>query len=163
LSATSALEDPREIRTEGVELKVRAELDGAPVLGIIDRLDRESDGTLSIVDYKTGALPNRDYDAKTFANAEVYAALCEEHLGERPQQLRLLYVAHGQAITRTVTPVAVKARRRSAAQAWSAIVAHHERAPLPPRRHGRPVASAPTRTSVATVASRLWRSPAPVV
>ena len=41
------------------------------------------DGTLTIVDYKTGSLPNRNYDSQTFANAELYAALCEAKLGEK--------------------------------------------------------------------------------
>ncbi len=131
LVAYFAMEDPRSVATEGVELRLRDELDGAPVLGILDRLDRDEDGSLVIVDYKTGALPNRNYDTQTFANAELYAALCEAHLGERPRAIRLLYVAHGQAIERPVTAVVVKARRAAAAAAWKRITDYYEQGVFP--------------------------------
>jgi putative RecB family exonuclease len=116
-----AMEDPREITHEGVELRVEAVVDGVPMLGILDRLDRDADGNLVIVDYKTGALPNRNFDTKTFANAELYAALCETGLGERPTKIRLLYVAKGEAIERRVTDVVIRARASAAAHAWERI------------------------------------------
>ena len=115
------MEDPRDVHHEGVELRLNVTIDGAPLLGILDRLDRDVDGDLVIVDYKTGALPNRNFDAKTFANTELYAALCEAKLGERPTKIRLLYVAHGQAVERPVTEVVVRARSTAAATAWGRI------------------------------------------
>jgi putative RecB family exonuclease len=120
------MEDPRTVDAEGVELRIRHDVEGVPMVGILDRLDREPDGTLSIVDYKTGALPNRDFDSKTFANTELYAALCEGERGELPRRIRLLYVTHGQAIERPVTEPVVAARRRSVATAWGRITAFHE-------------------------------------
>jgi putative RecB family exonuclease len=126
-----AMEDPREVDAEGVELRITEQLDGAPILGILDRLDREADGSLTIVDYKTGRLPNRNYDSKTFANAELYAALCESHLGQRPNAIRLLYVAHGEAIERPVTEPVLKARRAAAANAWRRIGDYYERGEFP--------------------------------
>ena len=111
------MEDPREVTSEGVEMRLGASVHGAPLFGILDRLDRNSDGSLTIVDYKTGALPNRNYDSQTFANAELYAALCESKLGERPESIRLLYVAQGETIERSVTDVVVNARSKAAAEA----------------------------------------------
>jgi putative RecB family exonuclease len=125
------MEDPSTVNTEGVELRIRHEVDGVPMMGILDRLDREKDGSLSIVDYKTGALPNRDFDSKTFANTELYAALCEDELGELPKRIRLLYVAHGQEIERTVTAPVVAARRKSAASAWTRITAYYATGEFP--------------------------------
>ncbi len=125
------MEDPRNVRTEGVELRVSETVDGVPLLGILDRLDRDPDGSLVVIDYKTGALPNRDYDAKTFANAEIYAALCEAHLAERPSRIRLLYVSHGQAIERTVTAPVLAARRKSAVDAWTKITTYYEAGEFP--------------------------------
>ena len=115
------MEDPRQVNHEGVELRMGVTVDGVPLFGILDRLDRDPEGNLVIVDYKTGALPNRNYDAKTFANAELYAALCEAKLGERPTKIRLLYVAHGESVERNVTEVVVRARRTAAGEAWSRI------------------------------------------
>ncbi|HSN02677.1 MAG TPA: PD-(D/E)XK nuclease family protein, partial [Acidimicrobiales bacterium] len=68
------MEDPTRVVHEGVELRLAATIESTPLFGILDRLDRDDAGDLVIVDYKTGGLPNRDYDAKTFANTELYAA-----------------------------------------------------------------------------------------
>ncbi|HXC18303.1 MAG TPA: PD-(D/E)XK nuclease family protein [Acidimicrobiales bacterium] len=116
-----SMEDPTTVTSEGVELRLGATVDGAPLFGILDRLDRDPDGSLTIVDYKTGGLPNRNYDSQTFANAELYAALCQAELGEKPAKIRLMYVAKGESIERNVTDVLVKARSHSAASAWEKI------------------------------------------
>jgi putative RecB family exonuclease len=115
------MEDPTTVTSEGVELRLGAIVDGAPLFGILDRLDRDKDGSLTIVDYKTGGLPNRNYDSQTFANAELYAALCEAELGEKPSKIRLMYVAKGESIERNVTDVVVRARSHTAAGAWEKI------------------------------------------
>src|ERR1700733_3814271 len=83
------MEDPSKVASEGVELRIGVDVAGAPLFGILDRLDRDPDGSLTIVDYKTGGLPNRNYDSKTFANAELYAALCRAQFGEKPNKIRL--------------------------------------------------------------------------
>jgi putative RecB family exonuclease len=116
-----AMEDPTSVTSEGVELRLGGDVNDTPLFGILDRLDRADDGSLTIVDYKTGALPNRRYDSHTFANTELYAALCEAKLGERPATIRLMYVAHGQSIERHVSEVVVKARAIAAAGAWTKI------------------------------------------
>jgi putative RecB family exonuclease len=126
-----AMEDPRTIKSEGVELKLGVEVNGAPLYGILDRLDRDPDGTLTIVDYKTGRLPNRNYDSSTFANTELYAALCEAKLGEQPTKIRLMYVAHGESIERNVTDVVVKARANAASSAWSKINRYYDDGDFP--------------------------------
>ncbi len=132
-----AMEDPTTVSSEGVELALGGDVSGAPLYGILDRLDRAPDGTLTIVDYKTGAVPNRNYDLQTFANTELYAALCEAKLGERPTTIRLLYVAHGHEIERNVTDVVVRARADAAARAWSKIQRYYEDGDFPatPSRH----------------------------
>lgn len=125
------MEDPRAVSIEGVELRVTERLDGAPVLGILDRLDRAPDGALEIVDYKTGSVPRRDFDSQTFANTELYAALCEAHLGERPQRIRLMYVAHAHAIERSVSDLVTQARAESAAKAWQRITRYYDDGEFP--------------------------------
>ncbi|MGC2484976.1 MAG: PD-(D/E)XK nuclease family protein [Acidimicrobiales bacterium] len=126
-----AMEDPRSVQHEGVELRIGVDVDGAPLYGILDRLDRDPDGSLTIVDYKTGGLPNRSYDSKTFANAELYAALCRAQLGEQPNKIRLMYVAHGESIERPVSEVVVNARAKAAATAWSRITRYYDDGDFP--------------------------------
>ncbi len=126
-----SMEDPTAVDSEGVELRIGVDVNGAPLYGILDRLDRDEDGTLTIVDYKTGKLPNRNYDSQTFANTELYAALCEAHLGERPQRIRLMYVAHGHAIERSVSELVVKARADAAAKAWQRITRYYDDGEFP--------------------------------
>jgi putative RecB family exonuclease len=126
-----AMEDPTSVTSEGVELRLGVDVNGTPLFGILDRLDRADDGSLTIVDYKTGALPNRNYDSHTFANTELYAALCEAKLGERPATLRLMYVAHGQSIERHVSEVIVKARANAAAGAWTKINRYYDDGDFP--------------------------------
>ena len=125
------MEDPRAVNHEGVELRLGVEIDGTPLFGILDRLDRDEDGQLVIVDYKTGGLPNRNYDTSTFANAELYAALCEAKLGEQPSKIRLLYVSQGETIERNVTSVTVKARASAASNAWQRINRYYEDGEFP--------------------------------
>jgi putative RecB family exonuclease len=125
------MEDPTAISSEGVELRLGATVNGAPLFGILDRLDRDADGTLSIVDYKTGGLPNRNYDSQTFANAELYAALCEASLGEKPKKIRLMYIAKGETIERDVTDVVVKARSNAASNAWGRISQYYDDGEFP--------------------------------
>ena len=126
-----AMEDPTSVTSEGVELRLGVDVNETPLFGILDRLDRADDGSLTIVDYKTGALPNRSYDSHTFANAELYAALCEAKLGERPLKIRLMYVAHGQSIERHVSEVVVKARANAAAGAWTKINRYYDDGDFP--------------------------------
>jgi putative RecB family exonuclease len=131
LTSYFEMEDPTSVDHEGVELRIGVDVQGAPLYGILDRLDRDPDGTLTIVDYKTGGLPNRNFDSKTFANAELYAALCHAQLGERPNKIRLMYVAHGESIDRPVSEVVANARAKAAASAWSKITRYYDDGDFP--------------------------------
>jgi len=125
------MEDPQSIRSEGAELRLNVTIEGTPLLGILDRLDRDEDGSLAIIDYKTGSVPDRRWDSQTFANTELYAALCETHLGERPDTIRLLYVAKGTVLERRVTDAVVKARVEVARDAWDRITRYYDDGDFP--------------------------------
>lgn len=94
-----ALEDPRQVHAIGIELRLRAEIGGVHVTGIIDRLDLLADGSLMVVDFKTGRAPSERYEQGKLLGVDTYALLCERVLGTRPSAVRLLYVAEGIAIT----------------------------------------------------------------
>ncbi|HTU39256.1 MAG TPA: PD-(D/E)XK nuclease family protein, partial [Acidimicrobiales bacterium] len=55
------LEDPTQARAVGVELGVETMVDGMRLRGIIDRLDVGPDGSLIVVDYKTGRAPSERF------------------------------------------------------------------------------------------------------
>lgn len=93
------MEDPRAVHAIGLELKLRAEIGGVQVTGIIDRLDRLPDGDLVVVDYKSGRVPVEKYERGKLLGVDTYALLCERVLGVRPVAVKLLYVGEGIAIT----------------------------------------------------------------
>ena len=45
--------------------------------GIIDRLDMNDDGSLTVVDYKTGRAPSDRYERSSLVGVQTYALLCE--------------------------------------------------------------------------------------
>ena len=93
------LEDPTQITPEGLELRLEGEVDGLSLRGIIDRLERNSAGALVVTDYKTGRAPPPAYEQRRLGGVHFYAWLCEQALGERPAEIRLLYLASGETIT----------------------------------------------------------------
>ncbi len=128
-----AMEDATTRNVEGIEQRLNVEINGVPLVGILDRLDREDDGSLTIVDYKTGRAPNPNYLSSVFANTELYAAMCQEALQETPQRIRLFYVGAGEIVERPVTAVVVEARRKAAASAWSSITTYYADGHFPAR------------------------------
>lgn len=126
-----AMEDATTRAVIGIEQRLNVEIDGVPLVGILDRLDREEDGSLTIVDYKTGRAPNPNYLSSVFANTELYAAMCAEALGETPERIRLFYVGANEIVERSVTPVVIQARRRAAATAWTSINEYYDNGLFP--------------------------------
>jgi putative RecB family exonuclease len=66
-------------KPEGVEYDIAFEIEGVPVRGIIDRVDRLPDGRLAVVDYKTGKklkVGRLEADAQL----TMYQILCESAL-----------------------------------------------------------------------------------
>jgi putative RecB family exonuclease len=93
------LEDPRSVRPIGIELFVRAELEGGVQLrGIIDRLELDDDGELVVTDYKTGSAPGEGWEQRSLAGVHVYSMLCERVFGRRPARVQLLYLSRPERI-----------------------------------------------------------------
>lgn len=93
------IEDPTSIAPEGLELRLEADMGALRLRGIIDRLERTSSGGLVVTDYKTGRAPSASYEQRRLGGVHFYAWLCEQALGERPVEIRLLYLASGETIT----------------------------------------------------------------
>ena len=115
------LEDPDGVRAIGLELNLSTDLDGITVRGIIDRLDELDDGSLAVVDYKTGRAPRTEQSKSRLGGVHMYALMCEAELGRRPSVVRLLYLRDRIAISSAPTDQAMRGTRQRALGVWSAI------------------------------------------
>jgi putative RecB family exonuclease len=127
------MEKPSAVTVEGVERPVSVTIGGAPLYGILDRLDRTPEGDLVIVDYKTGRMPQGQWADKAFANTQLYAALlqADPEIGELPTAIRLLYIGEGKVDERAVGPKIAEARAKSASQAWEKITTYYQAGDFP--------------------------------
>jgi putative RecB family exonuclease len=116
-----ALEDPDEITPVGIELMLEARVGSMRLRGILDRLDRTPDGDLVVIDYKTGRAPSVNYEHSKLIGVHIYALLCQEVLGRRPVQVKLLHLKEPMVITAEPSDQAVRGQRVKAMAVWSAI------------------------------------------
>jgi putative RecB family exonuclease len=116
-----ALEDPDEITPVGIELMLEARVGSMRLRGILDRLDRTPDGDLVVIDYKTGRAPSVNYEHSKLVGVHIYALLCQEVLGRRPVQVKLLHLKEPMVITAEPSDQAVRGQRVKAMAVWSAI------------------------------------------
>ena len=90
------LENPARIEPDGRELLVETQLDDGPLLrGIIDRLDVAADGSIRIIDYKSGRSPAPGYGNKERFQMRFYALVVERLMNRRPSLARLLFLRDG--------------------------------------------------------------------
>jgi putative RecB family exonuclease len=90
------MENPTRIEPDGRELLVEVQLEDGPLLrGIIDRVDVAADGSLRIVDYKSGRSPAPQYSGAAKFQMKFYALVVERLRERRPALTRLLYLRDG--------------------------------------------------------------------
>ncbi len=115
------LEDPNRINPIGVELTLEARVGALRLRGIIDRLDLTDDGELVVIDYKTGRAPSPSFEQSKLVGVHIYALLCEEVLGRRPVQVKLLHLKEPMVITTEPSEQSVRGQRQKATAIWSAV------------------------------------------
>jgi putative RecB family exonuclease len=94
------LEDPRQLEPAERELFVSTSLsDGLVLRGYVDRLDVLPDGSLQVVDYKTGRSPAPGYEQKAWFQMKFYALVLWRLRSVVPAQLRLVYLGDGKVLT----------------------------------------------------------------
>jgi putative RecB family exonuclease len=116
-----AIEDPNEVDPVGVELMLEARLGTMRLRGILDRLDRTPDGEYVVIDYKTGRAPSETFEHSKMIGVHIYALLCEEVLGRRPVQVKLLHLKEPTTIIAEPSEQAIRGQRQKALAVWSAI------------------------------------------
>ncbi|MGD0219357.1 MAG: PD-(D/E)XK nuclease family protein [Acidimicrobiales bacterium] len=116
-----SLEDPTTVHEVGLELDLHATVEGVELRGIIDRLDDLGEGALAVVDYKTGRAPLPDRSRTSLGGVYFYAVLCEEVLGTRPAEVRLMYLRDEVVLVESPTAQGVRGARQRALAVWAAI------------------------------------------
>lgn len=115
------MEDPREVREIGVELRLEAQVGPLTLRGIIDRLELDADGRLVVTDYKTGRAPSLAYEQARLAGVQFYSFLCESLLGRRPAAVRLMYLRTGEIIEAVPSAQSVRYITTRTTAVWRAV------------------------------------------
>jgi len=115
------LEDPNTVNTVGTELMLESQSGTMLLRGIIDRLDKDENGDLIVVDYKTGRAPGANFEAGKMAGVHFYAHLCEEVMGRRPVAVKLLYLKEPVSITAIPSPQSIRGLTVKTKAIWSAV------------------------------------------
>lgn len=115
------LEDPATVHPIGLELKLEARIGAVRLRGVIDRLELDRDGELVVTDYKTGAVPSEQWEARSLSGVHLYALLCERMLGRRPARVQLLYLSTPEAIVAKPTGQSIVGAEHRTAAIWAAI------------------------------------------
>jgi putative RecB family exonuclease len=109
------------------------DLDGIVIRGILDRIDRDSDGRLVITDYKTGKAPPERYRVPAFFALKIYALLIRRRTGETPAELRLMYLNGPTMYRLEVDDAQLDAMDKQLRALWAAIERAMATERFPPR------------------------------
>lgn len=118
------LEDPSEIEVVSTEQEMACVIDGVPLRGIVDRLERNERKRLVVSDYKNGKMPNLKYpdsmdDKKRQMN--IYAAMTVATMDEEPEYGRLIFTAFGKEIGVPFTKSSIGETVAEAVAVWDEV------------------------------------------
>lgn len=92
-----------KIKPKAIEQPFNLVIDGTRFYGRIDRIDPLPDGSVEIIDYKTGKLKDQKEVDKD-SQVALYALGATEALKMHPTKLSLYFVEHGKKVSTTRTP-----------------------------------------------------------
>lgn len=99
----------------GIERTVGARYGDLAISGRIDRVDEQEDGSLVVVDYKTGrSMPSED-EARSSMQLAVYAVAVERTFRARCARVELHHIPSGHIAAATITPQTTERQMRRAA------------------------------------------------
>lgn len=94
-----SLEVPENLRPRGREHFIDVRLPSGVLLrGIVDRIDESAEGSLRVIDYKTGRAPNPRFVDDALFQMRFYALMLEKSW-RLPARLQLLYLRSLQVLT----------------------------------------------------------------
>ncbi|HEX6969718.1 MAG TPA: PD-(D/E)XK nuclease family protein [Micromonosporaceae bacterium] len=116
------VEDPRRLEPAERESLVSAVVAGELLIrGYIDRLDVAPDGSLRVVDYKTGGAPREAFEARALFQLKFYALVLWRTRGVVPRVLRLLYLKDAEVCDYTPDADELLRFERTLLALWRAI------------------------------------------
>ena len=116
------LEDPRRLEPAEREVYVEALLDSRLLLrGFVDRIDVAPDGSIRVVDYKTGHSPGIGFESKALFQMRFYALVIWRTRGVVPKLLQLIYLGDGQVVSYRPDGQDLRATERLVEALWRAI------------------------------------------
>jgi putative RecB family exonuclease len=128
-----SLEDPTALEPAERELYVEHDLDGLLLRGYVDRLDVAPDGSMRVVDYKTGRSPAEAFEGKALFQMKFYALVLWRTRGEVPRLLQLVYLGNGEIVRYCPTSRSSLPLERNLKAVWAAVVsAPRDRRLAPP-------------------------------
>ncbi|MGF1646045.1 MAG: RecB family exonuclease [Kineosporiaceae bacterium] len=116
------LEDPARLSPAARERYVECRLDsGLTLRGIVDRLDEAPDGSVRVVDYKTGRAPGLLFEQKALFQVKFYATVLWRSTGVVPAEVMLVYLASGERLRHRVDPDALPRFEAQLPRLWEAV------------------------------------------
>ena len=116
------LEDPRRLEPAERELYVEALLESRLLLrGFVDRLDIAPDGSIRVVDYKSGRSPSEFFEAKALFQMKFYALVIWRTRGVLPAMLQLVYLGNAEMLRYVPDEADLLATERKVEAIWQAI------------------------------------------
>ena len=115
------IEDPTTFNPLERERWVRGSIEDLNLRGILDRMDRNRNGELIIVDYKSGKAPMAKYKEPRFFALKLYALLIKEELGEMPAELKLIYLKNSTIHTLKINEEDLNIARKEILEIWTNI------------------------------------------
>ena len=116
------LEDPTRLEPAERELYVEALLDSKLLLrGFVDRLDVAPDGSIRVVDYKSGSSPSEMFEGRALFQMKFYALVIWRTRGVVPAMLQLVYLGNGEILRYVPDEADLRATQRKVEAVWHAI------------------------------------------
>lgn len=116
------IEDPTAVHPKGSECKLTGEIEGARILGILDRWDVIEDGRARISDYKTGKPSRPPYDKEKILQLMIYVILFEQNYDQDVAEAELLYLkGEGKRVVYEPTSVRVQEATETVGRVWREI------------------------------------------
>ena len=129
------LEDPRRLEPAEREVYVETLLDSRLLLrGFVDRIDIAADGSVRVVDYKSGRSAAVGFEGKALFQMRFYALVLWRARGVIPTLLQLIYLGDGQKLSYEPDEQDLLATERLVEALWRAIVAARESGEWLPHR-----------------------------
>lgn len=97
------------------------EIEGVPISGIVDRIDRLPGGGLRPVDYKSGKVGNKRWGDPHGDQLRLYVMAAEAEYGILPEEAKVYYTKHSKSVPVSLTRPKLNQTRRKVAQAWDIL------------------------------------------